>query len=67
MNYRKCKCGVIIEKNQGCSHLTCICGRELCYTCGESWNKYHEGPHDENGKVIIPEGVNMATTYGKVS
>lgn len=34
LDYRKCQCGVIIEKNQGCSHMTCICGHEFCYICG---------------------------------
>jgi uncharacterized membrane protein len=47
-------CGIVIEKDQGCNHIICICGRSVCYVCGQSWTKYHE-KHDENGQVIISE------------
>jgi E3 ubiquitin-protein ligase RNF144 len=52
LNYRKCQCGIIIEKQEGCNHVTCICGHDFCYLCGESWTSDHDKPHDSNGKVM---------------
>ncbi|KLU91100.1 hypothetical protein MAPG_09623 [Magnaporthiopsis poae ATCC 64411] len=35
-----------IEKNDGCSHMTCtMCSYEFCYSCGLKWN---EGCRDTN-------------------
>lgn len=31
------RCDFIIEKNQGCDHIKCRCGYELCYKCGGLW------------------------------
>lgn len=30
-------CGYLIEHISGCRHMTCICGQEFCYTCGNRW------------------------------
>jgi len=36
--YQKCPgCEKIVEKRDGCNHITCICGYQFCYKCG---NKY---------------------------
>jgi hypothetical protein len=33
--YQKCsECSRVIERNQGCSHMSCYCGYEFCYHCG---------------------------------
>lgn len=29
-------CGSRIEKTDGCDHMTCLCGYEFCYQCGET-------------------------------
>ena len=36
-------CKIIIERNQGCNHMTCDkskggCGTQFCYFCGELWD-----------------------------
>ncbi|KAK4363146.1 hypothetical protein RND71_018387 [Anisodus tanguticus] len=36
--WRQCiKCNHMIELAAGCYHMTCRCGYEFCYTCGEPW------------------------------
>lgn len=32
-------CGALVEKKNGCDHVRCRCGKEMCYRCGK---KYHE-------------------------
>ena len=40
-------CGIIIEKNNGCNHITCSkCGHQWCWLCNE---KYFNG-HFDQGK-----------------
>lgn len=37
--WQRCfKCRTLIERNQGCRHITCKCGGEFCYTCGKPWH-----------------------------
>ncbi|KAK0647064.1 hypothetical protein B0T16DRAFT_429654 [Cercophora newfieldiana] len=36
--WQKCyKCAHLVELNHGCNHITCHCGAEFCYECGEGW------------------------------
>ncbi|XP_015948237.2 E3 ubiquitin-protein ligase RSL1 [Arachis duranensis] len=40
--WRRCsKCRIYVEKNEGCSHISCRCGHHFCYACGKPWNQYH--------------------------
>ncbi|KAL2866842.1 Rcat domain-containing protein [Aspergillus lucknowensis] len=33
--WKRCyRCGALVEKVDGCDHVTCRCGAEICYTCG---------------------------------
>lgn len=42
-NYKQCaKCKFYVSKTDGCDHMTCRCGYEFCYICGE---KYKQCPH----------------------
>lgn len=39
-NWRRClRCKFWVEKNDGCIHITCRCGFEFCYRCGEPWGQ----------------------------
>ena len=46
-NTKKCpNCGVTIEKNQGCNHMTCRresggCGYEFCWICLNNWYNHN--------------------------
>jgi hypothetical protein len=34
-NWKKCPfCNNLVEKNQGCDHMKCRCGKDFCYRCG---------------------------------
>lgn len=34
--YQKCsQCCRVVERTDGCSHMTCYCGYEFCYHCGK--------------------------------
>ena len=30
-------CGYLVERTDGCPHMTCRCGRQFCYLCGAAW------------------------------
>ena len=35
-NYKICpKCGIWVEKTEGCNHMRCRCGADFCYKCGK--------------------------------
>ncbi|KAJ8091877.1 hypothetical protein PM082_024109 [Marasmius tenuissimus] len=38
--WQKCPgCARLVERNEGCYHMTCRCGTNFCYKCGGLWNK----------------------------
>ena len=63
------KCRVRIEKNGGCSHMTCNrCKHEFCWVCGNDWkthgatyecNRYKGNPEQDNAR----EALNRYTHY----
>ncbi|KAH7111739.1 hypothetical protein B0J13DRAFT_631740 [Dactylonectria estremocensis] len=30
-------CGRVVELEHGCNHMTCRCGHQFCYICGDRW------------------------------
>ena len=52
LNYKRCKkCKMIIEKTQGCNHITCRCGFQFCYVCGDDWSPQHYN-HNTAGRPV---------------
>ncbi|KAM7183893.1 protein ariadne-2 [Rhypophila sp. PSN 637] len=36
--WQRCSsCGSMVELQVGCNHMTCRCGAQFCYVCGEKW------------------------------
>ncbi|PNS15667.1 hypothetical protein CAC42_4119 [Sphaceloma murrayae] len=36
--WQRCgKCGFLVELASGCYHMTCLCGFQFCYCCGQFW------------------------------
>ncbi|KAK6362193.1 hypothetical protein TWF730_005889 [Orbilia blumenaviensis] len=33
------RCGLVVERSEGCAHITCRCGANFCYHCGGRWPK----------------------------
>ncbi|KAG0048463.1 hypothetical protein BGZ83_006579 [Gryganskiella cystojenkinii] len=31
------RCGAVVERTEGCVHMTCFCRAEFCYTCQKPW------------------------------
>lgn len=31
-------CKTVVERIDGCNHMTCQCLYEFCYVCGAGWN-----------------------------
>ncbi|GMR30879.1 hypothetical protein PMAYCL1PPCAC_01074, partial [Pristionchus mayeri] len=41
-NLAQCpKCHLLMQRSEGCNHLTCSCGMEFCYRCGNKWASSH--------------------------
>ena len=49
------KCKTVVEKNGGCQHMTCKCGEQFCFECGEEWNggRGHSSPCPKADKKKI--------------
>lgn len=39
-NWKICaQCGAVVERKDGCIHMTCFCRYEFCYTCLKQWHQ----------------------------
>ena len=37
-HFRQCEmCRFVVERREGCNHMTCRCGYQFCYICGIKW------------------------------
>ncbi|KAI4519782.1 hypothetical protein K525DRAFT_205272, partial [Schizophyllum commune Loenen D] len=42
-NWKRCPwCGSTVERTEGCSQMTCRCGKEFCYKCGKKFGVRHK-------------------------
>ncbi|PVH70490.1 hypothetical protein DL98DRAFT_135935 [Cadophora sp. DSE1049] len=47
--WQRCfNCRRVIELEVGCNHITCKCGSQFCYLCGEQWKACRCATWDEN-------------------
>ncbi|KAG9022550.1 hypothetical protein FRB95_014625 [Tulasnella sp. JGI-2019a] len=38
LHWRRCpRCKILVERTEGCRHMTCRCRFEFCHTCGSHW------------------------------
>ena len=57
--YQQCyNCHRWVELNFGCNHITCLCGSEFCYVCGNRWRtcacpQWHEERLYERAAQIV--------------
>ncbi|CAR30434.1 E3 ubiquitin-protein ligase HEL1 [Lachancea thermotolerans CBS 6340] len=75
-NTKECpKCGVNIEKNGGCNHMTCkSCAYEFCWICEGCWAEHGGGYYectrfkkeDKNGAVESKNAIRKYTFYYKL-
>ena len=42
-------CHFWVERQSGCSHMTCRCGYEFCYKCGDAYDECECGGDDGYG------------------
>lgn len=50
---------MVVERNQGCPHMTCKCGAQFCYNCGGKWGSSHYCIRNRvNDGVLITDKLN---------
>ena len=55
------KCGVPIEKNQGCNHMQCpTCKHDFCWKCMEVWSGHASYYNCDNFDKAKKNNVNFA-------
>ncbi|OMO70521.1 Zinc finger, RING-type [Corchorus capsularis] len=62
----KCpSCHMMVEKTEGCIHMTCRCKFEFCYRCGAEWSEDHQGGYDINLSEVLDgsEGEDLEEKY----
>lgn len=57
--YKKCYgCSRVVERNQGCPHMTCKCGSQFCYYCAGKWEVPHRCLRYMAGGDLITDKLN---------
>jgi hypothetical protein len=58
LHFRRCpKCKFVIEKQNGCNHITCLCKYEFCYLCNDTYKYPHRCEIGADGKIIIKNPI----------
>ncbi|KAL0776257.1 hypothetical protein CaCOL14_007544 [Colletotrichum acutatum] len=50
-------CRRIVELDHGCNHMTCPCGAQFCYLCGERWKTCHCAQWNEERLVARANAI----------
>ncbi|KAL3106209.1 hypothetical protein niasHT_016896 [Heterodera trifolii] len=45
-------CNNLVEKNNGCDHIVCVCGYEFCWRCGGDWKRHRNCVGQ--GRINVP-------------
>lgn len=48
---------MIVERSQGCNHMTCRCAYEFCYICGRTFTLNHQCQHCLDFLQDAPEPI----------
>lgn len=52
LHYRQCSnCKFVVERTEGCNHMTCRCKHQFCYICGGDWSNGHLCNNGQGGGV----------------
>ncbi|KAK0735224.1 hypothetical protein B0T26DRAFT_632984 [Lasiosphaeria miniovina] len=44
MGWQRCpRCGMIVERIDGCNRMRCTCRHVFCYVCGSTWRECGHG------------------------
>ncbi|GMQ09379.1 hypothetical protein CsSME_00052775 [Camellia sinensis var. sinensis] len=54
-------CKFYVEKTEGCLHMTCRCGFQFCYACGETWSQTHSGKRMNTNVEVTNMNINEVT------
>ncbi|KAL4950633.1 hypothetical protein BDW69DRAFT_197103 [Aspergillus filifer] len=70
--WQRCySCWRLVELEHGCNHMTCRCGAEFCYNCGERWRtcecaEWNEHRLRARAYEIIGRDVNRPAAHAPV-
>ena len=53
------RCFLIVQRSDGCDHITCRCGAHFCYVCGDEYplTKDHTGHENSAVPVLSAQGL----------
>jgi E3 ubiquitin-protein ligase RNF144 len=55
------RCGMMAERKEGCPHMSCPCGQDFCYGCGEVWREGCRGRCEGVRRVYVLEAERVRT------
>ncbi|KAM0667449.1 hypothetical protein ACQRIU_003314 [Beauveria bassiana] len=61
--FRCSSCHHVVELSTGCNHISCRCGAQFCYVCGEKWKtcgcqQWHENRLLDRANAVVDRDIN---------